>query len=70
VAVSLLLINLWTYLKWTRMSQAVRGRHGRTVREELLPYATLLLMLPNMAQETYGTVKTAPSDDRLLRRKR
>lgn len=70
VAVSLLLANLWTYLKWTHMSQARRGRHGRTVREELLPYATLLLMLLNTAQSAYGTVKAVPSNDKFLRQRR
>ncbi len=61
VAISLLLTNLWTYLKWIHTSHVRRGRHGRTVKEELLPYATLLLILLNAAQDAYGTIKAIPS---------
>jgi hypothetical protein len=70
VAVSLLPTNLWTHLKWMHTSHARRGRHHRTVEEELLSYATLLLMLLNATQDNYDTIKAIPPNNRSQRQMR
>jgi hypothetical protein len=70
VAVSLLLANPWTHLKWIHTSHVRRGRHGRTVEEELLPYATLLLCSSTQPKINYGTIKAIPPNNRSPRQRR
>jgi putative transposase len=56
VAVSFILINTWVYVKWESVSLTVRGRHGRRVLDELLPYRTVLTMLCTIITRIYGIV--------------
>jgi putative transposase len=56
VAVSFILINTWVYVKWESVSITVKGRHGRRVMDELLPYRTVLMMLCTIITRIYGVV--------------
>jgi putative transposase len=56
VAVSFILINTWVYIKWESMSVPVKGRHGRKVIDELLPYKTVLVMLFIRVTHIYGEI--------------
>jgi putative transposase len=56
VAASLLLMNAWVEKKWTNLSTARRGPGGRTVHEDLLPYARFLAMLQYILERKYGFI--------------
>jgi len=56
VAVSFILINTWIYVKWESVSVPVRGRHGRRVIDELLPYMTVLMLVNTAINRIYGAV--------------
>jgi hypothetical protein len=56
VAVSFILINTWVYVKWESVSVPVRGRYGRRVIDELLPYMTVLMMVGTAINRIYGVV--------------
>jgi len=53
VAASLLLVNTWVEKKWTNLSTTRRGPGGRTVHEDLLPYARFLAMLQYILERKY-----------------
>jgi hypothetical protein len=56
--VSFVLINSWIYVKWESVSVPVRGRHGRRVIDELLPYVTVLMLVNTAINRIYGVVVT------------
>lgn len=56
VAVSFILINTWVYVKWESLSVPVRGRNGRRVLDELLPYMTVLMLVSTAINRIYGVV--------------
>lgn len=56
IAVSFILINTWVYVKWESVSITVKGRHGRRVMDEVLPYRTVLMMLCTIITRIYGIV--------------
>jgi putative transposase len=56
VAVSFILINTWVYVKWESLSVPVRGRNGRRVIDELLPYMTVLMLVNTAINRIYGAV--------------
>jgi len=56
VAVSFILINTWVYVKWESVSVPVRGRNGRRVIDELLPYMTVLMLVSTAINRIYGVV--------------
>ena len=53
VATSLLLVNAWVEKKWDKLSTTRRGLGGRTVHEDLLPYARFLAMLQYILERKY-----------------
>jgi len=53
-AVGFLLVNLWVFLKWTRVSVPRRGRGGKRVFAELFPLETMLVFLTVVCGELYG----------------
>jgi len=53
MAASLLLVNAWVEKKWTNLSTTRRGPGGRTVHEDLLPYARFLAMLQYILERKY-----------------
>jgi hypothetical protein len=56
MAASLLLMNTWVEKKWTNLSTKRRGPGGRTVHEDLLPYARFLAMLQYILERKYGFI--------------
>jgi hypothetical protein len=56
VAASILLVNAWVEKKWTNLFTARRGPGGRTVHEDLLPYARFLAMLQYILERKYEFV--------------
>jgi putative transposase len=56
VAVSFILINTWVYVKWESLSVPVRGRNGRRVIDELLPYMTVLMLVNTAINRIFGAV--------------
>jgi hypothetical protein len=53
LAASLLLMNAWVEKKWTNISTTGRGPVGRTVHEDLLPYARFLAMFQYIIERKY-----------------
>lgn len=46
-------MNAWVEKKWTNLSTTRRGPGGRTVHEDLLPYARFLAMLQYILEREY-----------------
>jgi putative transposase len=52
VGLALLLRNLWAWLHWTALARRQRGRRG--VQLERLRFATMLLWLAHLAEQSFG----------------
>ena len=66
VATSLLLVNSWVEKKWTRFSTKRRGPGGKTVHEDLLPYARFLAMLQYILERNYEFILAVEVPERRL----
>jgi IS4 transposase len=55
VGLTVLLYNLWVFLKWDVVSWPRRG--GRHVFHELFPFRQLLFFLTKALEELFGTVR-------------
>lgn len=56
VAVALILVNIWVYLKWAFLGQPRRG--GRDVRAELFPLTMFQHFLLEALKDIYGAVQS------------
>jgi putative transposase len=56
MGLSVILVNLWVYLKWTAVGVSRPGRGGRTVHEKLLRLSRLRTFLTLAVQTIYGVV--------------
>ncbi len=56
MGLSVILVNLWVYLKWTAAGVTRPGRGGRTVHDKLLRLSRLRTFLTVAVQAIYGVV--------------